>query len=258
MFGFYNFLSVEEQVEQLKVLDERAITFISAQGVRKSRNYMAFQGYLKESRHYGKTIERQKILTLLDACTNLRDRLLLLVLAESGFRIGEALGIKYAEDLDLERRAIRVFFRNDNQNGARAKNAEYRTAYLSPATIKVLLVYCSMYRDLLQKGEFLFITLTGKRAGQPLKVNTVYAFLNRLEGKTGIKVTPHMLRHYFANERKEQGWEILLISRALGHRHIQTTMDYLDSGNKELAFASDAYYQKNKALFDLDRLLQEA
>lgn len=33
-----------------------------------------------------------------------------------------------------------------------------------------------------------------------------------------LKSTPHMLRHYFANMRKQAGWELEMISQALGHK----------------------------------------
>ena len=52
--------------------------------------------------------------------------------------------------------------------------------------------------------------------------------LKRMEKKTGIKITPHMLRHYFGNERRKAGWALELIQIAYGHRHIQTTINYLD------------------------------
>ena len=53
---------------------------------------------------------------------------LLLLLAETGFRIGEILGNRYATDIDYENHLIYVNFREDNENDARAKNAEFRKA----------------------------------------------------------------------------------------------------------------------------------
>ena len=79
--------------------------------------------------------------------------------------------------------------------------------------------------------------------------------LNRLEDKTGIKATPHMLRHYFANERRKNGWDLPLISKALGHKHISTTENYLNIDADELSQATDEYYSKNKALFMVDKLI---
>ena len=91
--------------------------------------------------------------------------------------------------------------------------------------------------------------------GKPLDVSAVYSMLDRLEKKTGITATPHMLRHYFANERRNNGWDIALISKALGHKHISTTEKYLNIGTDELIEAKDEYYKKNKSLFMTDQLV---
>ena len=50
---------------------------------------------------------------------------MLLLLAETGFRIGEILGVDYTKDIDYEKQVLKVYFRDDNDNEARAKNAEY-------------------------------------------------------------------------------------------------------------------------------------
>ena len=68
-----------------------------------------------------RTATRKEIITVLQSCTNCRDQLLILILAETGFRIGEVLGIDYTKDIDYQNRKVRVRFREDNENGARAK-----------------------------------------------------------------------------------------------------------------------------------------
>ena len=255
IFGWYQFLELEnEQFQNLKVLSSHVVTFTNSIGIRFSVARKTFKGYLPEDEHIGRTIEQDQILMLLLHCTNVRDQLLLLLLAETGFRIGEMLGIRYTRDVDYENRTISVRFR-ENWNGARAKNAEHRRAKLSEETFEVFQFYLSEYRELLKKTEYLFVILTGEDSGKPLKVNTVYAMLLRLEVKTGIKSTPHMLRHYFANERRRDGWDLFLISKALGHRQIATTEKYLDVGSDELAEAAEQYYQKHKGMFMADRLL---
>ena len=138
---------------------------------------------------------------------------------------------------------------------ARAKNAENRRAVISDATYHVLLGYLSKYHDLLCRSGYLFVNLSGKSAGQPLNVKAVYAMLLRLEKKTGIKTTPHMLRHYFANERRKSGWDISLIASALGHKQITTTEKYLNIAGEELEEASRAYYESSKDLLNIDELL---
>lgn len=56
-----------------------------------------------------------------------------------------------------------------------------------------------------------------------MRVESVYDMLDRMEEKTGIKLTPHMLRRYYAVSRRDAGWALELIQLALGHKHLDTT-----------------------------------
>lgn len=256
VFGWFTFLELEyEQFHDLKVLSSRVVSFSNNVGVRFSVTCRTFSGYFKEDEHMGRTIEKDNIVLLLEACANSRDQLMLLLLSETGFRIGEILGIKYTQDIDYNKRVIRVMYREDNDNNARAKNAEYRRAKISAETFDILMYYLAENRELLKDSDYLFINLTGDNAGEPENVNTVYAMLRRLEDKTGIKATPHMLRHYFANERRKNGWDLALISKALGHKNISTTEAYLNIDADELSQATDEFYSKNKSLFMVDKLI---
>ena len=256
VFGWLQFLEMtEETLGSLKVLESHAVTFRNSVGVSFSRIRRSFDGYLTQEESTGRTIEKDSLLTLLDACTAIRDKLLLLLLSETGFRIGELLGVRIGEDIDVRHRTIRVTFRGDNPNMARAKNAEYRKALISQETFNVLLLYLTQNRRTLMESGFLFNSISGKEAGKPLKTPAVYDMLRRLEKKCGIKTTPHMLRHYFANERRKSGWDIALIASALGHRNIETTNRYLNIAAKELEEASEAYFESTKELLTIDSLL---
>ena len=199
--------------------------------------------------------EQNEILTLLKACTNCRDQLLILLAAETGYRIGEILGIDYTKDIDFKNHTIRIYFRDDNENGARAKNAEYRRAKVSNETFEFLMYYLAEYRKILQHQQFLFINIAGDDEGKALDVEAVYSMFRRMEHKTGIKVTPHMLRRYFAVMRRKAGWRLEMISEALGHKHLETTIKYLNIVDDELLEASDAYYAKHSALYNVQQLL---
>lgn len=132
VFRLYNFAEQQEGCEQsLKVLSDAQYIVRNSVGIRKILNRRSFHGYLKETGHIGRTIEQDKIVILLKACANCRDQVLLLLLAETGFRIGEILGNRYATDIDYENHLIYVNFREDNENDARAKNAEFRKAKVS-------------------------------------------------------------------------------------------------------------------------------
>jgi integrase/recombinase XerD len=52
---------------------------------------------VRQSRRLPRTLTEEQLLTLVEACEHLRDRFLLLLLAETGMRIGQALGLRDAD-----------------------------------------------------------------------------------------------------------------------------------------------------------------
>ena len=115
--------------------------------------------------------------------------------------------------------------------------------------------YIEDYKELIIGQEYLFINVSGDYVGKPFKGSGVYAMLRRLERKTGIKASPHMLRHYFANARRKDGWKLEMISQALGHRNIETTMKYLNITEDELIEVSDAFYNRHQAMYGVQKFV---
>ena len=245
-----------ETKERLKVFEEGKGYCQRQSGMNIFRAPKTFKGYKKEEiGHSARRVNREEITRLIEACANIRDKLLLLILAETGFRIGELLGVRFAEDIDHERHAISVVFREDNKNNARAKNEECRSMMISEETYRILMCYIADYYSLLMPSGYLFVTLSEENPGKPLTLNAVYSIFNRLEKKTGIKASPHMFRHYFAYERQISGWDILLISRALGHRRISTTERYLENIEEELEDGTRDYFAGIKEFLSTREIL---
>src|SRR5206468_10537932 len=71
-------------------------------------------------RHAPRTLEPGQIVAILAACEHLRDRFLLSLLAETGMRAGQALGLHHC-DFVSRKREVRIVPRADNANRARAK-----------------------------------------------------------------------------------------------------------------------------------------
>lgn len=257
VFRFYLFLEMTNiQSGQLSVLSSNQITMQNAAGVKRTLRFRSFKGYLKEEERNVKAAEKTEIMTILDACTNCRDQLLILLTAELGYRIGEILGINYARDIDYANHQIRVDFRDDNENDARAKNAEERDGKISDETFEFLLYYLSEYWDLIQHQDFLFINIKGETRGKPMKVDSVYDMFDRMERKTQVKITPHMLRRYFANTRWDAGWPLELISRALGHKHLDTTTRYLKIIDGRMQEASKEFYSRHSSIYGIQDMLK--
>ena len=253
---FYQYLYLQyENYGELKILSERNITIRNNMGVSKKVTGKTFRGYLTNDKEQGDSISEDDLQKIINACTNIRDKLLIMMFAETGFRMGELLGVDYISDIDYENRTVMVRGREHNENFARAKYAEERKGYISEETYKLLMLYLSKYKRLIEKSSYLFVIIKGKDSGRPLKESAVYSMLRRIEKKTGIKTHPHAIRHYFATERWKNDWDLLLISKALGHKSIQTTINYLNIGSEELRDAAETYYKDNDAIAMIEDLI---
>ncbi len=162
-----------------------------------------------------------EVQSLLDACTRLRDRLLLCLLHESGMRIGQALGLRHA-DIRSYDGAIDIVPRA-NSNGALAKSR-------SPYVVHVSKPAMALYADYLvhEYGEashdYVFVNWWGGQVGAPMRYATVIDLFRQLSKRAGLKATPHMFRHTHATDLLRAGWDAAYVQRRLGHAHIQTTI----------------------------------
>ena len=66
----------------------------------------------------------------------------------------------------------------------------------------------------------------------------------RLSKRTGIEVTPHLLRHTHATELIRAGWDMAYVQKRLGHTDIQTTINtYVHLLSADLHKAYKEYLQ---------------
>ena len=152
VFRFHLFMEEHDRnLGTLRVLSYNQITVANGVGVRRTIRSRSFHGYLKAEERNVRAAKQGEILTILQSCTNTRDQLLILLIAETGFRIGEILGVDYTKDIDYQNKTIRVWFREDNENDARAKNAECRRSRISDDAFDFLMHYLAEYRELLQR-----------------------------------------------------------------------------------------------------------
>lgn len=257
VFGFYRYIEAEyEEPGSLKVLLYSQFVVRNESKTKSMYRTKSFHGYMNSEERNVRAATRKEIITVLQSCTNCRDQLLILILAETGFRIGEVLGIDYTKNIDYQNRKVRVRFREDNENGARAKNFEFRESIVSNDTFECLAHYLAENRKLLQYQTYLFINISGKTAGHAWKADSVYDMFGRMEKKTGIKLAPHMLRRYFAIERWNAGWPLEMVSQALGHRHLETTIKYLNIMDDKLLEASKEFFEKHSNDYGIKQLIR--
>jgi integrase len=189
----------------------------------------------------------KQIQAILDGCAvfdaeigswrgNLRDRFLFALLAETGMRLGEALGLRIGEFV-LGRGAtayVEIVPRSDNPNGARVKMMRPRRVYVGADLERLFADYLT---DIACRAAESGIALTDKC---PLLVNVARPPLLAALRETTVREkvmslrrrgigppgwTPHWFRHTHATALLLAGTPEWVVSRRLGHAHVQTTLD---------------------------------
>ena len=176
---------------------------------------------LKVAKRTPRTLSAEQVVAVLAAPQRARDRFLLALLAETGMRIGQALGLRHA-DFVSRAKEVHIVPRAANANGARAK-------LRSPATVPVTAGLVRCYSDYMHAeygeldSDYVFVNLWAGRVGAPMTYAAVHQLVGRIRARTGIDFTLHMLRHTHATELIRSGVAIEVVARLLTHQSSTTT-----------------------------------
>lgn len=242
VMGFYDYLMRHEDYSIQ--LSERLKKQISGSHrgfkdflyhINKNRKYDARILKLKVPKRKPKTISKDKVSALLNACSNIRDKFLIQLLWESSMRIGEALAL-WLEDFQIDAGKIHIKDRGELKNLAEIKTV------CSPRSIDVSSDLMNFYMDYIAEyhtdevdTNHVFIKLSGENRRQPLEYQDVVSLFERLRNKTRIDVTPHILRHTSLTELRKAGWKDEHLMKRAGHAHIQTTMQmYIHPSDEDI------------------------
>lgn len=199
---------------------------------------------LKQPKRLPRTLTQEQVEQIVNACTRLRDKLLVCLLSETGMRIGQALGLRH-EDVRSWDNEIQIVPRDDNANGVRAKTKETYTVHVSKELMNLYSEYLTIEYPEDIDSDYLFINIWEGRIGYPLTYSTIQALFRRLSKETGIKVTPHMFRHTHATDLIRSGLEMAYVQKRLGHASIQTTIDtYVHVTNEDMKEAFQDYLEQ--------------
>jgi site-specific recombinase XerD len=141
-----------------------------------------------------------------------RSQAIALLILDTGLRIGEALGLR-KDAVDFDNMLLQV----------RGKGNRVRKVPFSLECRKVLFKTCSQHRY-----DLVFCTRDGNAMSQTNFLRDFKTLAAKL-GITGVRVSPHTLRHSFAVNFLTSGGDIYLLSRILGHTSVKTTEVYLRS-----------------------------
>jgi integrase/recombinase XerD len=241
--GFYDYLWRQDELDT--DLNEKTRTYLPA----RSRSYKSFlyhiaKGKLVEKnllkqrvprRGQPKTLTKKQIETLVNACENIRDQLLLKLLYESSLRVGECLAL-WIEDVDVDGRKIHVRDRGELANDAEIKTeACCRSVEVSADLINQILDYLVIVHTDEVETNHLFVKLRGPRAGKPLEYADVNDLFQRLKAKTGIDAHAHLLRHSSLTSLAKNGMRPEVLRERAGHVQFQYTYQlYVHPSEEEM------------------------
>lgn len=146
-----------------------------------------------------------------DNCSELRDLAIIDMLASTGMRVGEMVLLN-REDIDFNERECVVFGKGDKE----------RIVYFDARTKIHLLNYLNSRDD---DNPALFVSL--QKPYNRLQISGVEVRLRQYGKRLGLnKVHPHKFRRTLATMAIDKGMPIEQLQQLLGHRRIDTTLQY--------------------------------
>tara|TARA_Y100000310_G_C20557090_1_gene751114 strand:+ start:136 stop:954 length:819 start_codon:yes stop_codon:yes gene_type:complete len=155
-----------------------------------------------------KLLSRHQIKQMLLSTNNLKHQLVIKILYSTGLRLQELVDLK-RKDIDFENNLLFVRM---------GKGKRQRYTIVSESLKLDLLKYYS-YETF--STDYLFEGRNGKYSKK-----SVQMVLKNIEKKLGFLIHPHMLRHSFATHLLEQGVDLRLIQKMLGHSDLSSTEIY--------------------------------
>ena len=146
-----------------------------------------------------------------DSCTELRDLAIIDMLASTGMRVGEMVLLNRA-DINFNERECVVFGKGDKE----------RIVYFDARTKIHLQNYLNSRRD---ENPALFVSL--QKPHKRLQISGIEVRLREYGKRLGLsKVYPHKFRRTLATMAIDKGMPIEQLQQLLGHRRIDTTLQY--------------------------------
>jgi integrase/recombinase XerD len=200
---------------------------------------------------FPEALTAEQVTAVLGCCQRPRERFMVILLLDTGLRIGEALGLHRADmhllpdsrSLGCATVGAHVHVRHRaNPNGALAKSRFPRTV---PASGAVLDSYADYRHERSgQAGDdgsdLVLVNLYHEPVGAPMTYRAAKGFFDRLARACGFPVRPHMLRHTAATGWVRAGTDLDVVRALLGHVSLASTTVYLHARDEDKRRAVEA------------------
>lgn len=148
--------------------------------------------------------------------TRIRNKAMMSLLYSSGIRVSELCAMNRADI------AGKSYFTILSKGGVAAPS------FIDHRTQVYLMTYLTMRKD---NNPALFLSEAGSR----INPNNVQEVFKNVSNVTGIKATPHTMKHSFCTNLMQNGADIRYVQRLAKHKSIQTTEQYLHVLDNDLA-----------------------
>lgn len=256
--GFYEFLI------RLEDFGSGITDAMTRQVSGRFRTFKPFLHHISKGKKVDKNILKQKVprrpvktLSVRDiqqideACSNIRDKLLIRILLDAGLRIDEALEL-WIENFDISKNMITV-------RKSKTSAGTGRRVYVSSETMNLFQDYLYYIHD--AEGfdtNYVFVNLRGPNKGEKWNYRAAYAFVKRVRKKTGVDFTPHMFRHTWATENHSNGMSVAVLKELGGWANVQTPLQiYVNPTDEDIREEYDTT-QEIKRRKDERRLAKRA
>ncbi len=166
-----------------------------------------------------KVLGENAVVKLLAAAATEKNKLMLSLCYGMGLRVSEICALKVT-DIDSERMQVLI-------EGAKGKKDRY--VNLPQSILHEMRDYYKLYKS----KKYLF----EGNYGSAYSIRSAQQVFKQSLQKAGVnkKVGIHSLRHSFATHLIENGTDISIVQKLLGHNDIKTTLRYLHVSKKEMA-----------------------
>jgi len=164
-------------------------------------------------------LSQEEISRILSSITNIKHRLILMLIYSAGLRVSEVVKLKPG-DIDDERKLIHI-------KGGKGRKDRY--TMLSEVAIEMIRRYLKEY------GQSIWL-FSSQDKEKHITTRTVEKIFSNACRKANIKknATVHSLRHSFATHLLERGTDLRYIQELLGHKSSKTIEIYTHVNNKDI------------------------
>ncbi|MEJ7786914.1 MAG: site-specific integrase [Solirubrobacteraceae bacterium] len=190
---------------------------------------------LPEQTKLPKTLMLEQVAAVIDAQERLRDRFFFALLAGSGMRVGQALGLHHEDVVSWERR-IAITARAGASRRARSKGGADGGVPVAGELMRLWSDYMHQeYGDL--DCDHVFVNLWGGQVGRPMSYSNVDRIVERTQRTVGFEFTAHQFRHTYATLAFRDGVQLEVIGALLTHRSPSSTLVYTHPTAEDLRAA---------------------